>query len=305
MDEATAMADDISIHHAARAIAAAEALIIGAGAGMGVDSGMPDFRGDHGFWKAYPPFARLGLRFIDLANPRWFTADPALAWGFYGHRLNLYRAAVPHAGFTVLRRWAERMKQAAFVFTSNVDGHFQRAGFPAEHVLEIHGSIHHLQCLARCGIGIFPADGCSVTVDETTFRATGALPTCPSCGGLARPNILMFGDFGWDGSAAAERHQRLQKWLNDPTRLVVIECGAGTAIPSVRDFCEDLAQSRAATLIRVNPREPQVPAGHIGLAMAARPALEAIDERLRCLGMGVETIALPERVASLGSGKPP
>jgi NAD-dependent SIR2 family protein deacetylase len=53
--------------------------------------------------------------------------DPELAWGFYGHRLELYRRTTPHRGFGILRRLAERSGRF-FVFTSNVDGHFQRAG---------------------------------------------------------------------------------------------------------------------------------------------------------------------------------
>ncbi len=118
------MPDAESLQKAADAIAAADALLIGAGAGMGVDSGLPDFRGAQGFWKAYPAYARLGLRFEALANPHWFENDPTLAWGFYGHRLNLYRATQPHAGFQILRKWAGRMRHGAFVFTSNVDGQF-------------------------------------------------------------------------------------------------------------------------------------------------------------------------------------
>src|SRR3954471_23005971 len=110
---------------AATAIRSAESILIGAGAGMGVDSGLPDFRGNEGFWKAYPPFKKLGLSFIKLANPYWFRRDPEQAWGFYGHRRNLYRMAQPHAGFTILRRWSERAPGGCFVFTSNVDGHFQ------------------------------------------------------------------------------------------------------------------------------------------------------------------------------------
>ena len=51
---------------------------------MGVDSGLPDFRGDEGFWNAYPPFRKLGLSFVDLADPRWFADNPAQAWGFTG-----------------------------------------------------------------------------------------------------------------------------------------------------------------------------------------------------------------------------
>src|SRR5262245_53491765 len=138
-----------AIQQAAEAIRCAEALLIGAGAGMGVDSGLPDFRGPEGFWKAYPPFR--GRQFAEMSNPHWFRADPKLAWGFFGHRLNLYRAAVPHAGFQILRHWGEARPLGSFVFTSNVDGQFQRAGFAAERVLECHGSIHFLQCAQPCG----------------------------------------------------------------------------------------------------------------------------------------------------------
>jgi len=63
------------IEEAAVAVAEADALLITAGAGMGVDSGLPDFRGDKGFWKAYPPFERLGVSFVDMANPNWFVRD--------------------------------------------------------------------------------------------------------------------------------------------------------------------------------------------------------------------------------------
>jgi NAD-dependent SIR2 family protein deacetylase len=80
-------ASDEMIAQAAAAIEQADALMIGAGAGMGVDSGLPDFRGTEGFWRAYPPYARLGLNFAAMANPRWIATDPAFAWGFYGHRM--------------------------------------------------------------------------------------------------------------------------------------------------------------------------------------------------------------------------
>ena len=93
------------IEAAAAAIKNAEALIITAGAGMGVDSGLPDFRGDHGFWNAYPLYRRLGLSFVQAANPEHFERDPAFGWGFYGHRTNLYRETVPHEGFQIISKW--------------------------------------------------------------------------------------------------------------------------------------------------------------------------------------------------------
>ena len=163
----------------AQAIREAEALLITAGAGMGVDSGLPDFRGTEGFWRAYPQFARLGLRFEQLASPSWFFRDPPLAWGFYGHRLNLYRATSPHAGFEVLLRWARAKPAGFFVFTSNVDGQFQRAGFPDDRLAECHGTIHHLQCAEPCCGDIWPAGATRVHVDEQTLRAADPLPRCP------------------------------------------------------------------------------------------------------------------------------
>jgi NAD-dependent SIR2 family protein deacetylase len=50
----------------------------------------------------------------------------------------------------------ERFGMEHFIVTSNVDGQFQKADFEEEHVLEVHGSIHHLQCLRPCTDGIWP-----------------------------------------------------------------------------------------------------------------------------------------------------
>lgn len=93
----------------------ADGLLITAGAGMGVDSGLPDFRGQEGFWRAYPALRHEGFSFEQMATAERFEKDPALAWGFYGHRLRLYRETEPHEGFSILRRWAAHMPRGAFV----------------------------------------------------------------------------------------------------------------------------------------------------------------------------------------------
>src|SRR6185369_1821164 len=116
-------------------------------------------------------------------------------WGFYGHRTNLYRETVPHEGFALLRRWIELLGLDHFVVTSNVDGQFQKAGFAEDRLLEVHGSIHHLQCLRPCCPAIW-ANEEQIPVDMATMRADH-IPRCPHCGGVARPNVLMFGDFSW------------------------------------------------------------------------------------------------------------
>ena len=256
--------------------------LVTAGAGIGVDSGLPDFRGDEGFWRAYPPLKRLGISFVDMANPIWFKRDPELAWGFYGHRLGLYRSTDPHDGFRILREWGKECTNGFFVFTSNVDGQFQRAGFDGERILECHGSIHHLQCTARCSNEINSAAGFEVSVDDETFKAAPPLPSCSACGALARPNVLMFGDWGWLPERTSVQEGRFSSWVSNlgDARLAIIEIGAGTAVPTVRMTSEQLARRSGATLIRINVREPQVPGDHIGIAMGGLEALVEIEERM-------------------------
>ncbi len=264
-----------AIERAAAAIRTAPALLITAGSGLGVDSGLPDFRGNAGFWKAYPPFEQLGLSFSELANPIWFERDPQQAWGFYGHRYQLYRDAVPHAGYAILRRWGEARPAGYFVFTSNVDGQFQRAGFDPQRLLECHGSIHHLQCRGPCGEQTWPAGGLKLDVDPATFRCRPPFPQCPECGALARPNILMFGDGSWVNARKQEQAARYWRWLSDERsgRPLVVELGAGTAVPTVRAESE----RRAGLLVRINPRDPAIPPRAISIPLGACDALQRID----------------------------
>lgn len=267
---------------AAAILKAADALLVTAGAGMGVDSGLPDFRGNQGFWRAYPAIARLGLSFEEMANPAWFKNDPSLAWAFYGHRLNLYRSTAPHAGFARLLELGRSKPYGYFVFTSNVDGHFQKSGFAAHRIVECHGSIHHFQCSAGCCAEIWDAANESIVIDLDNFRAQEPLPRCRNCSALARPNILMFGDWAWLGDRTDEQQKRLSEWLDElarqSARLAVIELGAGSAIPTVRGLSERIAGRFRTRLIRINPREHSVPAGHIGLPLGAAEGIQRISD---------------------------
>ena len=96
------------------AIREADALLIAAGAGMGVDSGRPDFRGTQGFWKAYPPFAALGLRpaahtsglgdhvETDATGCGWVDVDVTLSVGDKPCTTCAVRSAVPGGGYETL-----------------------------------------------------------------------------------------------------------------------------------------------------------------------------------------------------------
>jgi NAD-dependent SIR2 family protein deacetylase len=267
---------------AAALICQADALIIAAGAGMGVDSGLPDFRGNEGFWQAYPALAAAKINFTNIASPAAFHEDIKRAWGFYGHRLNLYRNTNPHAGFTLLKQWGEQKEHGYQVFTSNVDGQFQRAGFHTHAIHECHGSIHHLQCLEPCGNAIWPASDFVPQIDETNCQLINEPPTCPACGGYARPNILMFGDWGWIDERSGAQDQRQAEWLAQVQRPVVIELGAGVDIATVRYFSQTIVNHHKGHLIRINPRESRVESPRaMGIASGAMAALQAINQHLQ------------------------
>ena len=269
-----------NIKQASEVIKNADALFITAGAGIGVDSGLPDFRGNSGFWKAYPPIAKLGKSFSEMADPVWFYKNPEIAWAFYGHRLNLYRETIPHEGFFKLLELGKKKQYGYFVFTSNVDGQFQKAGFDDAFIEECHGSIHHLQCNQPCANDIWEIGEQKVNVDMEAFIATGELPKCKNCGGLARPNILMFGDWNWIPYRTNAQGERLQKWFQRlnifNAKLAIIEMGAGNAVPTVRYKSQQTSKNIDSTLIRINPRDYDVPKGAIAIPLGAKEGINRI-----------------------------
>eukprot|EP01126_Amoeba_proteus_P033330 TRINITY_DN3271_c0_g2_i13.p1 TRINITY_DN3271_c0_g2~~TRINITY_DN3271_c0_g2_i13.p1 ORF type:complete len:165 (+),score=37.41 TRINITY_DN3271_c0_g2_i13:1099-1593(+) len=92
-----------------------------------------------------------------------------------------YSALIPLLGFSV--------------FTSNVDGHFQKAGFPENNIIECHGSIHFIQE----DDGIKPATNINILIDPHTMKAQN-VPRDKN-GNVLRPNILMFGDWDWNSQS--------------------------------------------------------------------------------------------------------
>jgi NAD-dependent SIR2 family protein deacetylase len=320
-----------TIRLAAQLLARADHFLITCGAGMGADSGLPTFRGKEGFWKAYPPFAKLGLSFVDLANPTWFRDDPELAWGFYGHRYHLYTSnkAKPHDGYAALQRIAggpARIAQgSAFFFTTNVDGHAIASGWPISAVCETHGSLMHAQCShpRGCYHAHMPkvCDASTtrfeaVVIDETTMRArSDTLPHCPrGCGSVARPNVLMFGDGDWISDRTELQEAALDAWVynlihtrrgnNQNLAVAVIDVGSGTAIPTARRKGEGVVAAVAAmhgpesaALIRINVDEPSIPSNEsLGLKKEGGQCVElAMGAREALVSIAAEVDALREK----------
>lgn len=277
-----------TIERAADAIANAQCLILAAGAGMGVDSGLPDFRGRGGLYAEDSIFTSYGYSINQLVSPALLYEQPRLAWGVMTVMHRLFKNATPHTGFEILRRWTKH--RPYFVYTSNVDGQFQKAGFDEDRIVELHGSVHFLQprMPETQDDSIWPLEELLLDVDPATGEAVGDLPTCPGTDELARLNVLMFGDFHWLVARTYAQEMNYEAWHENvkPLRRVIIECGAGTALPTVHHHCNRLlADQEGLELIRINPADIRAPDGTIHLQMGAKEALERLEDRLISMGV--------------------
>ncbi len=109
------------------------------------------------------------------------------------------------------------------------------------------------------------------------------IPRCPECGEVSRPNILMFGDWSWLPDRTRIQEGRFDDFLTTHAdrRIAVIEMGAGSAIPTIRATSERIGWNLpGATVIRINPREPDIKAPHISMPCGALEGLKKIDALL-------------------------
>ena len=252
------------------------------------DNGFGTFRGPNaGVW---PPLERRGLAFPDMSNPRWFEEDPRFVWAFWKFRMDLYSSAQPHEGYHILKQWGQTKRLGMFSFTSNVDGHWLRVGGVPTY--ECHGTINYLQCCEPCSENdVFPTDFEAISkslsfpsgVDD---RVDGDLPLCPLCGALARPNVLMFGDWSYVSTLNAEQRKQFDGFLarSEGAKRCCIEIGAGSAVMTVRHAMQVASRGRSFIRIGFDEETQSSDANRVALKMGALEALQEIDHELQKLG---------------------
>jgi hypothetical protein len=91
----------------------------------------------------------------------------------------------------------------------------------------------------------------------------------------------MFGDYSWVPDRSQAQLDELTAWRRSARDLVVVELGAGQAVPTVRRYAE-LASAASGALIRINPREPQIRHGRgVSIAAGALETLTALSSAVR------------------------
>ena len=222
------------------------------GAGVSAASGVPTFRGAGGLWRSF--------RSEDLATAQAFERDPALVWEWYAWRREAVASARPNAAHHVLAAWSRRCS-GFVVITQNVDDLHVHAGTLG--LVRLHGSLWELSCWRGCGAP--PWRNEDVPLPELP-------PLCPSCGGLARPAVVWFGEaLPRAAIDAAEAACECDVFLSVGTSSVVYPAASFLA----------RARSRGAFTVEINT-EPTPATDQVDLVLAgpADELLPQVDQRL-------------------------
>ena len=173
------------------------------GAGVSTESGIPDFRSVDGLYNQqydYPPETILSHTFFMRKTEEFFR--------FYRNKM-LFPDAKPNAAHIKLAQWEAEGKLAGVV-TQNIDGLHQKAG--SKKVYELHGSVLRNYCTH-----------CHKFFDETAVLNAKGVPKCDSCGGVIKPDVVLYGE-GLDTNtlvSAVTHIQRADTLIVGGTSLVV------------------------------------------------------------------------------------
>jgi NAD-dependent SIR2 family protein deacetylase len=269
------------IEQCAQTIHKAKRMVFLTSAGMSADSNIPTFRDKEGYWSNFPPFKEKGLEAQDLASPWAFRNELPHAWAFYEWRRRNAHENQPHAGYTIINKWIEERLEDAFIHTTNTDGYHLRSGCPPDKVKEVHGSMWRLQCLNVCSPDFWDEDAVPLCdLDHDTMKASN-YPTCPHCGGIARPHILMFGDGEYTGHPEQERN--FYAFARRAVDVVVL-VGSSGAVPTNDYLAREFMRAGAETInINLDPSANAIVGTEYFLPLKGKEVFERLDAALQAL----------------------
>ncbi len=246
-----------TLDQVAAALGAADSVLFITGAGMSADSGLPTYRGIGGL---YNRDTEEGMPIEVALSGEVFRTRPEITWR-YLHELRAAAAgAEPNEGHRVLARLEQRLPRVC-VLTQNVDGFHVRAG--SRNVIAIHGRGGTLICTS-----------CEWRTQGSEGQELPALPRCPDCGSVARPEVVLFGE--WLPPAALETYRTEMALGFD----LVISVGTTSVFPYIAAPVLIGAEEGAGT-VEINPDDTEVShAVRWRLRMGAAEALVALEERL-------------------------
>lgn len=229
------------------------------GAGVSAESGIQTYRGQGGLYDD----EEEGTATVEALSASTLHQDPDRTWRVVVELARKAVEASPNPAHHAIARLEQNL--ARFVLlTQNVDGLHKLAG--SCNVIDIHGDVLDTRCMDCGQLGRF-------TPDEV--RTLESTPLCPSCGGVLRPNAVLFGEM-----LPEPKVRRLHaEFYEDPPDLVLI-AGTTAIFPYIAEPV--LVAGRAGRLtLEVNP-EPTMVSEHVRWSLRGRAGdvIPRIAERI-------------------------
>lgn len=208
------------IQDAAEKIAESRLTIALTGAGISVESGIPDFRSSAGLWSKYDP--------AEYATITAFRQNPEKIWDMLREMDALVSQAKPNAAHFGMGE-LERMGYLHCIITQNVDNLHQAGG--AKNVIEYHGNSNTLSCL-----------GCGKQYLAEEKRAE-RVPRC-ECRRVLKPDVVFFGE-----AIPVEALNKSFQMASLSEALMVV---GTSAVVSPANTIPSIAKERGAKIIEIN-----------------------------------------------------
>ncbi|MFO0960558.1 MAG: Sir2 family NAD-dependent protein deacetylase [Isosphaeraceae bacterium] len=255
-------ADSAAIDRIAALIRPETRVLFVTGAGLSADSGLPTYRGVGGIYGDRPTRHGCSIE-VALSGPM-IRARPEITWEALRELEEAGRGARPNRGHEAIVE-LERHCSAAWVLTQNVDGFHKIAG--SRNVIDIHGDLRHLVCSRR------PL--CDYAEEVTSYAHLEPVPKCPRCGGLVRPDVVLFGEMLDPGKIAKLRREQDQGFG------LVFSIGTSSLFPYIVEPVLSAIDDDIPT-VEINPGETEL-SGLVAyrIQAGAAEALGRLIERVR------------------------
>lgn len=257
-DQPDSLLDEI-----AELCAGARRMLFITGAGISADSGLPTYRGIGGLYDRR--LTDEGFAIEEALSGAMLALRPEVTWKYIAQIESNCRGVRPNAAHEAIA-WLEGKRPGVTVLTQNIDGLHRAAG--SRDVIEIHGTLHRLSCI-ECGRQVQVAD----------YADLGVPPACGECGGLLRPDVVLFGE-----ALPAGAIQRLIAILDQGVDLV-FSIGTTSVFPYIAEPVLYALRCGVPT-VEINPGESRVSEQVMyRLRLGAAAAMAEIRRRIEQLGV--------------------
>jgi NAD-dependent deacetylase len=246
------------VERVAAALRGASSVLFVTGAGISAESGLPTYRGIGGLYDASA--TDDGIRIEEALSGHMLRIRPEIAWKHIHQIESACRGASWNRAHEIVAAF-ERKLRRAWVLTQNVDGFHREAG--SKNLIEIHGNVHDLSCTR-----------CAWRTRVSSYADLAIPPSCPTCGALVRPDVVLFGEM-LPSNAVATLERELRHGFD-----VVFSIGTTSVFPYIAGPVL-MARRLGDVTVEINPGETEV--SHLvqhRLRTGAVAALEAIWSRL-------------------------